>query len=54
VITADAEHTKKKNKADTMVEARDVQMVERSVGDAVEESAANSVVGLSDQPCRAQ
>jgi hypothetical protein len=54
VITADAEHTKKKNKADTMVEARDVQMVERSVGDDVEESAANSVVGLSDQPCRAQ
>jgi hypothetical protein len=26
VMTADAEHTKKKNKADTMVQARDVQM----------------------------
>jgi hypothetical protein len=53
-MTADAEHTKKKNKADTMVEARDVQMVERGAGDAVEESTANSMAGLSDQPCGAQ
>jgi hypothetical protein len=54
VMTADAEHTKKEYKADNMLEARDVQMVERGAEDVVEEFAANSMVALTDQPCEAQ